>query len=135
MAIEAGSLLLLKDGDVATGTLVARCRTNGFTINGETVDVTSKTDNGFRELLGTVGIRSMSVTLEGVFEKGTEQTSLLNNSVDGSLNQYTIIWGVAADSITANFAVTSYENTGIYNDAQTFTATLESSGAIAPVVA
>lgn len=125
MAAVKGSLLVVKLG---TDTF-AMARSTSATINGETVDITTKGSAGWRELLSGAGIVSMSISLSGVYTDETYEHTLRSYAMDNSANSFTLIDG-NGDDYTGNFIVTSYETGGEYNGEQTFSATLESAGAI-----
>lgn len=126
MAIQKGVLVLLKSG----ANTIASCRAVSFTVNGEIVDVTNADSAGQRELLAGAGVSSMSISIEGLFSEDAEQVEFLTRAFDRTLNAYTIVFGSTLDTLAGNFQVTSFESGGEYNGAQTFSATLESSGTV-----
>ena len=127
MAAQPGRSLLLKAGTGTGALTIASLRTTSFTVNGETVDVTNKDSAGYRELLGTAGIVSASISGAGVLAGGTFDVMLINRSTARSLDLYTVTFGTG-NSIAGSFQVTSYQSAGEYNGAQTYDVALESSG-------
>ena len=59
--------------------VIGGIRTESVTINSETVDVTDKDGNGWRELLEGAGITSMSVKGSGVVSDNTVFTNHMKN--------------------------------------------------------
>lgn len=126
MPANTGRNFKLKDGLLTGDTVIAAMRTTGFSINGETVDVTTKdSTNNARELLAGAGITSMSINAAGLLSASTQATTLIGRVKSMSLNPYRIEFD-NGDSITGQFQITSFEATGEYNGAQTYSMTLES---------
>lgn len=128
-----GKLFLLKVGDGSTPevfTTVAGLRTTSLSINGEMIDVTDK-DSGdqMRELLDGGGVKSMTVTGAGVFEDDASQTALEEKALSGEIANYQIAFE-SGRTYQGAFQVTNVEYTGEYNEAHTYSVTLESSGKI-----
>lgn len=128
MAAVVGRNMLLKIGTGTAATTVAGLRPTSFTVNGETVDVTSKDSGGYRELLGSAGVVSVSMTANGIMAGGTQDLAFINRIVARSLDLYTMTFGT--NTLAGSFQVTSYSATGDYNNAQTFDLGLESSGSL-----
>lgn len=99
-------------------------RTTGLSINGETIDITSKDSLNWRELLAGGGIKSMSLSVEGVWTSSVNQEGIRDDAMDGSLTDYQIDDGVEATE--GAFQVTSFELSGAHDGEQTYSATLES---------
>lgn len=127
MAAQTGRSFLLKAGTGTAAVTVASLRTNSFTVNGETVDVTNKDSAGYRELLGTAGVASMSISGAGLLAGGTFDSMFIGRVAAKSIDAYTLA-GVGTNTITGLFQVTSYQAAGEYNGAQTYDVSLESSG-------
>lgn len=108
------------------GAAVLGVRQKGLTLNGEAINVTSDEDGGKRTLLTVSAEDSVDVTLSGVtkdqrlktayFAGGTARTKTVTLTYpDGSV-------------ISGTFFLSNYAETAPYNDAVTFTATLQSAG-------
>ncbi len=72
MTVQTGKTLLLKvgngDGPPETFTSVAGLRAKQIQLNAQTVDVTNAdTSGGWRELLAEAGVRSVSISGNGIF--------------------------------------------------------------------
>lgn len=122
MAQSIGRELLIKKG-VA---VLASVRTKTVSINKEPVDITTDDDDGFRRLLSVVGQKSIDLSVEGLTTDAVLRALILDG---GSilLTDITIEYpngGV----IDGDFALVTHEESGTYNDAVTFSATLQSSG-------
>lgn len=135
MAAQKGRDLLLKVEDSPGGgafTTIAGLRTNTLTINNEAVDITTKDSSGKRELLEGAGVNSLSVSGEGVAD---DDAAL--ELVRVAANANTHLNFQLVDPATTNggtyegeFMIESFEQTGEYNGAVTFTITLQSAAAI-----
>lgn len=124
MAAIAGRKVRIKRGSTA----VAGARSDSITINNEPIDITGKSDTGWRTLLADVGARSIDAEVEGIL---TDSTFLALAVGAGSalLESYTLeVLGIG--SFTGNFYLASFAITGEQADATTFTASIQSSGTI-----
>ena len=110
--------------------VVGGIRTESMTINSETVDVTDKDGNGWRELLEGAGITSMSLKGSGVVSDDTVFTDHIMAAVMANTHVVLKIESGLGDVWQGTFAVPSAERAGEYNKEETFSITLESAGAI-----
>ncbi len=119
---------------VSTGpdvfTVIGGIRTESMTINSETVDVTDKDGNGWRELLEGAGITSMSLKGSGVVSNDTVFTDHIMAAVMANTHVVLKIESGLGDVWQGTFAVPSAERAGEYNKEETFSITLESAGTI-----
>lgn len=132
---QAGKNLLLQrsaDGG-STWTTVADCRTTDGNFAREAVDGTHKGSNSFRDLVPDAGIKSLDLSIEGVFSDDSTQRQLLTDLLGGTLEDYRLV-DISSSGVSqayeGTFQVVSYDLGGAYNDAQTFSASLQSSGAV-----
>ncbi len=116
-------LVLLRDTGAGSFTQVEDQRTTGLSINGEMIDITSKDSSSWRELLAG-SIRTMSLSVEGVWTGSTQLLAMRDQAMDGTLNDYQIEDGVEVTE--GSFQVTSFEISGAHDGEQTYSATLES---------
>lgn len=132
MAAESGRTFVLKHGDGASPevfTAIAECREDTLRINGELVDVSDKSTN-FRQLLSGGGLLSVSITTTGTYKGGTQAVALEALSRSQALNNFELDYG-SFGTYSGAFQVLNFESRGGQNDAIQFSATLESSGAVA----
>ena len=138
MAAQKGSAFLLKDNSTGTGVTLGGMRSTSMSINGETVDITTKDSATFdaasgndigRVLGANMGIRSMSISASGVFTDSASENTTRTSAFSGDIVNYDLIF---ADTSSAKgaFIITSYERAGEYNGEETYSLTLESSGTI-----
>lgn len=109
---------------------VGGAQTDGMTINKEPIDVTDKDDTGIRRYLAEIGTHSVDLSIEGVLK----DTELLQRAADSSANVLLNCRVMIASlgTMTGDFALVSFEPSGAEGaEALTFTASLQSSGAIA----
>lgn len=122
MAAAKGRELLIKRGT----NVIAGVRTKGVSFNGEPIDVTSDDDGGYRTLLTDAGTQSIDLSVEGITKDANLRAVVM---AGGSLmlTNITIEYPDGAE-LSGNFFLTSLEETGTYNEAVTFSASLQSSG-------
>lgn len=112
---------ILKEGVAfAAGT-----RTKSFTLNNNPVDITSDDDDGFRRLLEESAERQLDISLEGVL-KGDE---FIGQAVTGTMliTECSIVLP-SGSTIIGDFRFNTIEMGAPYNDAVTFSATVQSTG-------
>jgi predicted secreted protein len=112
-----------------TGTTIASVRTKSFTVDSSAIDVTTDDDSGIRTLLEAPGQHQIDLSVEGLLAND----SLLEQIVDGTLfiQNLTITFPFAGGTpatIVGDFRLNNFEVSGEYQDAITFSATLQSSG-------
>lgn len=120
MAASKGIDIGLTWGGVAVDGL----REKGIECNGEGVDVTSDDDAGKRKLLTVSAQDEVNLSISGV----TKSRLLLKDWMNGNRTKTCVITYPDGATITGDFYMASYTDTGPYNDAVTFEATLQSSG-------
>lgn len=134
MAAQKGDSIILKVGNGGSPeafTAVAGLRTKTFSINGETVDITSADDTAkWRQLLEGAGIRSASMSGSGVFKNDavmvTCNTQVMNQTID---TWQCIVPGLG--TFEGQFQLTSMEYAGEFNGEATYSISLESAGNLA----
>lgn len=111
-----------------TWTVVGGMRSTGMTINNETVDVTDKGDAPWRQL-ANCGIRSMSLSLSGIFSDDAILQACLAAALAGTILNYQLISGMG-DDFEGPFQIASMERTGEYNGAEEYSISFESAAEI-----
>ena len=107
-------------------TTVAAVRTRSMTLGNEVVDITSDDDNGFRTMLAEPGNKTLDLTVEGVFKDATMLTVAMSGT--DIMEAFSILFPTIG-TIAGDFLVTSFEAGAAYNEAGTFSCSLQSSGA------
>lgn len=109
------------------GTDIAGVRTKSVSINGEPIDITSDDDNGWRTLLTDQAAQNqVDLSLSGV-----TKTSILKRDFFQNLRSGECRFEYPDGSvISGTFLLVTYTETGNYNDATTFEATLQSTGPV-----
>jgi predicted secreted protein len=123
MAASSGRELLIKKG----ASVIAGVRTKTVTINGEPIDVTTDDDSGFRTLLADPATRMIDLSVEGITKDDTLR-AIVAGAGNQLLTDITIEYPDGS-VIAGDFYLVSVEESGEYQDAVTFTASLQSSGA------
>lgn len=111
-------------------TRIAAVRTKGATFNREPIDTSTDDDDGWRELLGEPGSRSVDCNVSGVLVDAN-LTALLEEWEGTALTDITIVLPdgrtVEADE---GFFLGSLEVSGEHTGPTTFTGQLQSSGVV-----
>jgi predicted secreted protein len=120
-------LLLKKDSTVLAG-----LRTKSLAWSGESVDMTTAEDDGKRLLDELSGQEQIDISIDGIM-KGSTLRDLVLGSSSKMLTDVTIEWpasesGATPAKLSGDFRLSAYEEGAPYNDAITFSGTLESSG-------
>ncbi len=109
---------------------IAALRTKTMTMANEPVDVTSDDDAGFRKLLADPGNKTLDISVEGVAKDVASFSALLTLATSGTdiLDSFSLLFpGIG--TIAGEFVVSSFEVGAPYNEAATFSCTLQSAGA------
>lgn len=118
---DSGRLLLIKKATTA----IAGAQENGITVDNSPVDITSIGDDGFRTLADFAGMRTLDISISGVWSDSVVRDEALGSTL--LLTDITIDFADGGD-IAGDFYIANYEETGAHDGAVTFTATLQSSG-------
>lgn len=113
----------------AGGSAVAGARTKNVTFNNEGIDITSDDDSGWQTFLASdPAQRGISMSVEGVL-KDAALIELATGGGDSLIAEYEMdIEGIG--TFTGDFHFGSIQLAAPYNDAVTFTATINSSGPV-----
>ena len=111
------------------GTAIAGVREKTLAWGGEPIDVTSDEDGGIRQLIEQYGQQQLTISGSGVFKDDTTLRDIaLNTATTGLLTDISYVFADGSN-VTGDVLLTSYEEGAPYNDATTFTFTLEYTGA------
>lgn len=110
-----------------SGTPVTGMRTKTITLNNEPVDITSDDDSGWRTFLAEdPAQRSIDIAVEGV-TKDAALIELAATGGSGLVSEYTLTFE-GLGSFVGDFYIGSLELGAPYNEAVTFSCTIQSSG-------
>ena len=123
MAASVGRNLQIKQNT----TILASVRSKSISYAGESIDITSDDDAGFRTLLSDNGQEAIDISFDGVATDKIIRGLALTSGTK-LLTDINILWPDTS-TLTGDFYLSSYEESGSYKDAVTFTASLQSSGA------
>lgn len=130
MTAYNGNSFLFKIGTSGTaGTTIANLRTASFQVNNEIIDITDKDSSGWRTILDAAGRKQVSITASGVLTDSTTIDAQFTRSINGSLGTYGLLFG-DGDALDGVFKLTTLSGEGPVDDAQTWSVSLESSGAV-----
>lgn len=116
----------LYDVSSSPAVLVAGARGKTITINNEPIDITTDGDSGFRTLLGDPATRSIDLSIEGVAKDTTLLTAATASTPALLLGYELRFEGIG--TVAGDFYLSNVELGAPYNEAVTFTASLQSSG-------
>jgi TP901-1 family phage major tail protein len=134
MPAQAGKNLLLKvetaPGSAVFSTL-GGLRTKTYTFNNEAIDVTNHGSNENRELLNNAGVRSMSISGSGVHTGDAVTLDQIEDAcISGAHLTMQIVDATPGRTYQGAFKVVSFERSAEHSAEQTYSISLESSGAI-----
>lgn len=122
----AGRDVLFYVGDGQSGAKIC-ARSKTLTIGSESIDITQDCDGAFRKLMDEPASRFLDMAVEGVITQDDWLKQALDTSSNVFLKEYTlVIPGIG--SITGDFFISNFELGAPYNEAVTFSATVQSSG-------
>lgn len=109
---------------------IAALRTKTMTMANEAIDVTSDDDVGFRKLLADPGTKTLDMTVEGVAKDVATFNSLIALAVSGTdiLDTFSILFP-SIGTMAGEFIISNFEIGAPYNEAATFSCTIQSAGA------
>lgn len=138
MAAQAGRKLILKIGNGAspteTFTAVGGVRLNQMELQGRVVDASDVASGGWRELIAAGGLRSLQLSVQGVFEDSAAEETLRSIAFSGQTRNFQLLFG-NGDVLTAGYVVERYARSGEVGGLEEFALTLSSSGAVSYVAA
>lgn len=125
MAKLTGRLCLIKKNAVT----IAGGRTVSVTVNGSPIDVQDQGDSGFvTHLAGILTGRSLELSIEGYEEDNVlRDIAMSTTATDSFLTDITFEFP-DGDEISGSFVLSGYSETGVYEDAQTFSGSFTSNG-------
>jgi TP901-1 family phage major tail protein len=129
MATQSGAMMLLKIESGLVFKTIGGLRTTRILLSNQLIDTTHKESGAWRECLGSAGISSLTISGAGVFTDSSSECELRQYAFANIVKRYQIIFG-NRDVLSGAFQITSYERLGGYNDEETYSLTLESSGII-----
>lgn len=124
MGAVAGRFVRIYKG----ATLVAGARSDTIKFNNEAIDVTDKSDGGFRQLLDEIALRSVDMDVSGLL-KMPDLLDIATGSTSAQLADYTIvIAGLNGSdySIAGQFFLSNFEIGGEHDGAASFSCSLMS---------
>lgn len=130
MAENNGRDLTVAIGTDGSEVTLTGVRTKSFTINNEPVDITNDDDNAWRDYLAEPGQKSIGLSIDGV-SVDDDALALASSASDVSTNcliTFPLGGGTTPASYEGTAFITSYQETGEYNGAVTYSLALESMG-------
>lgn len=133
MTAQKGSLVLVKIGDGGTPTeaftTVGGLRTTRMVLNNQAVDASNKDSGAWRTLLAGAGIRSMTISGNGIFTDAASEETVRGHAFANTIANYQLTFG-NGDTLIAPFQIVSYERAGEYDGEETYSLTLNSAGTV-----
>ena len=133
MAAQKGKDILVKlltsaPSQSKTYTTMAGLRTHTLAFNSNIVDISNASQtHSWRELLEGAGLKTMSVSGEGVFRDETADEKIREAFVNGTIKEWLIHIPHFYD-ISGKFQITALEYAGDYDGEMTWRLSLESAG-------
>ena len=126
MAARVGRKIKFRWGSAAPLAEIPGVREKGVTLAGEAIDVTADDSNGWRELLAEPAENQVEISLSGVSKDHTLKADWFG----GNRTKLAELEYDDGAKIGGTFFLSNYSETGVYNDAATFEATLLSTGPV-----
>ena len=123
MSAATGRSLIIKRNSVKIAAVV----TKSIAINNEPIDITNDDDDGFRALLEDSGTRSIDISVEGVHKDDAMLTAA--SAVAPMLIDDMDIVFPSGLTISGDFRMNNYEDSGESAGRVQFSATFQSTGA------
>ena len=98
-----------------------------MTVGIDNVDVTTDDDSGFRTQLAEAGQVNLDISFDGIETDGVVRDLVLVGGTSQQYTDLTLTWP-NGDVLSGTFNLGGYEESGTYNDAVTFSSSLQSSG-------
>lgn len=130
------NFLLYIGATPGSGTLVAHATTNSINLSSSVVDVTDKSSSSNREILASAGIKSGTISISGFYSDDAALATIRTNHDAQTVDDYYMEYPIMNSGNTTNASdafkakITELSPTGEHGGEMTFSATLESSGAI-----
>lgn len=127
-----GRLFVLKVDNAdspSTYTQIAGLRNARLSVNNNPVDITNYGSSGYQELLEDGGIQVYEVSGDGLITDDSKTAQLASDANSRTKRRYQISSNTG-DVFEGNFVITSFERSGGVSEAETFSVTLSSDGAI-----
>ncbi|MDZ7824504.1 MAG: phage major tail protein, TP901-1 family [Ahrensia sp.] len=131
MPKQAGRSVLVRVDLTGAGlfTTIGGAQTKSLTINNEQVDVTNSDSNQWRELLAGAGVRSISISLKGVFDDDAAANKVLEYSMNGTIREFQF-FVPSMGTFEGMFQTVSFELSGEYKGEVQYSCSFESAGPI-----
>jgi len=129
MSAQHGKDLLMKILTGGSYTLVGGFRSNGITINDQSIDVTTKSSGDFRELMEGGSFRSISISGSGVFVSDAAFGDVHGHVLAGTHPDCELVIP-GFGTYQGKFQITSLAMTGEHNGEVTYSLSLESAGSV-----
>lgn len=106
-------------------------RSTDVSVNGNPVDITTKSSQGFRELFPGAGIEQVDISGSGIWDSSNPRLAVLQAAAlaGGAIIDAQVVFG-AGDSFVGEWSVDTFKRTGNHNDAEMFDVTLKSHGLV-----
>ena len=126
---KGSDFLLQRKVSAGVYATIGALKSNSLSFNNEAVDVTTKTDSKWRQLLEGAGIKSMEVSGQGIVDDTSAFVAFMADAIAQTIGEYKLISGDGS-TFVGNFQINSIERSGEYNGAEQFTTSLASAGDI-----
>lgn len=132
MPVVAGRKYLVKKAT----TTIAAVRTKTVSMSRSPIDITTDDEGSVITLLdgaGNAASEQVTITLSGLAKENVLRSLGLETGTDALLSDITFTFADTSpvEVLSGNFFITSYEESGEYQGAATFSCTMVSSGAVA----
>jgi len=132
MSEACGSEFLLSIGTtdlVPVFTQIACIKDTAVNVSRETVDITTKDSNGARDILGSCGVKTCTITGGGVFNSQDAFIEVQQAAITRTQRVFRVTSDLG-DTWEGKFLVSAFDRNGSFNSAEEFAMTLENASMI-----
>lgn len=135
LSLTSGGSAIALDAD-GTGTAeelfdtLFGVRENSMSVEVEAIETTNKESSEWKEMLSGSGVRAVSISASGLWKDNRVEERVRNYLLNRRIAHWRVIQTSDLKYWEGYFMVSSFEVTGPYNDALSYSASLESSGPV-----
>ncbi len=132
MSAKKGSLVLIKIGDGGSPEVfesIGGLRTSRMQINNQALESTNLESGHWKQLLAGAGIKSLTLSGNGIFVDSTAEETLRISAFSSSVKNYRFYFA-NGDYLAGAFYISAYERSGVHDDVEIYAVTMSSAGTI-----
>lgn len=121
------AITFVSAGSPLVGTVLTGMRSKSLTVQGEAIDITTDDTSGWQEFLVSAPRLGYTLEVSGI-TKDTNILDAVETSGVAALENYVLDFGALSKTVTGNWVLSNVSFGIEYEDAVTFTCTIQSDG-------